>query len=102
MNGVLGTPDVLEDLLLLGALDDKVAIGSMNRGGLAGAVFGLDDRFTSYDRTQLLVEVTDQVCRRSSRDVEVHVRCLPGNYETRPTIFRLVENAVTPAAEVRS
>lgn len=49
VNGVLGTPDVLEDLLLLGALDDKVAIGSMNRGGLAGAVFGLDDRFTSYD-----------------------------------------------------
>ena len=36
VNGVLGTPDILEDLLLLGALDDKVVIGSMNRGGLAG------------------------------------------------------------------
>jgi uncharacterized protein len=49
VNGVLGTPDVLEDLLLLGALDDKVVVGSMNRGGLAGASFELDDRFTAYD-----------------------------------------------------
>lgn len=46
--GVLGTPDIIEDLLLLGALDDKVVFGSMNRGGLPGAVFELDDRFTAY------------------------------------------------------
>jgi hypothetical protein len=49
VDGVLGTADVLEDLLLLGALEDKVVIGSMNRGGLAGASFELDDRFTGYD-----------------------------------------------------
>ena len=49
VNGVLGTPDVLEDLLLLGALEDKVVIGSMNRGGLAGTSFEMDDRFTAYD-----------------------------------------------------
>ena len=49
VNGVLGTPDVLEDLLLLGGLDDKVVIGSMNRGGLAGTTFEIDDRFTAYD-----------------------------------------------------
>jgi hypothetical protein len=49
VNGVLGTPDVLEDLLLLGALDDKVVMGSMNRGGLAGTAFEIDDRFTAYD-----------------------------------------------------
>ena len=49
VNGVLGTPDILEDLLLLGALDDKVVVGSMNRGGLAGTVFEIDDRFTGYD-----------------------------------------------------
>ncbi|WP_052665942.1 Cgl0159 family (beta/alpha)8-fold protein [Nitriliruptor alkaliphilus] len=49
VDGVLGTADILEDLLLLGALDDKVIIGSMNRGGLAGASFELDDRFTGYD-----------------------------------------------------
>jgi uncharacterized protein len=49
VDGVLGTADVLEDLLLLGALDGKLAFGSMNRGGLAGSVFELDDRFTGYD-----------------------------------------------------
>jgi DhnA family fructose-bisphosphate aldolase class Ia len=49
VDGVLATADVLEDLLLLGALDDKVVFGSMNRGGLQGAVFELDDRFTGYD-----------------------------------------------------
>jgi hypothetical protein len=49
VNGVLGTPDILEDLLLLGELDDKVVIGSMNRGGLAGTAFEMDDRFTAYD-----------------------------------------------------
>jgi hypothetical protein len=49
VNGVLGTPDILEDLLLLGALDGKVVIGSMNRGGLAGTSFEIDDRFTAYD-----------------------------------------------------
>jgi voltage-gated potassium channel Kch len=53
VNGVLGTPDIIEDLLLLGALDDKVVIGSMNRGGLAGTVFEIDDRFTAYDARSL-------------------------------------------------
>jgi DhnA family fructose-bisphosphate aldolase class Ia len=48
VDGVLATPDVLEDLLLLGALEGKVVIGSMNRGGLQGAAFELDDRFTAY------------------------------------------------------
>ncbi|MGW3093130.1 Cgl0159 family (beta/alpha)8-fold protein [Streptomyces sp. NPDC001102] len=48
VDGVLGTADVLEDLLLLGALENKVVMCSMNRGGLAGASFELDDRFTGY------------------------------------------------------
>jgi len=48
VDGVLGTADVIEDLLLLGALDGKLAIGSMNRGGLPGAAFEIDDRFTGY------------------------------------------------------
>ncbi|MFG1851052.1 aldolase [Actinomadura geliboluensis] len=48
VDGVLATPDVAEDLLLLGALDGKVVIGSMNRGGLAGSAFEIDDRFTAY------------------------------------------------------
>jgi len=49
VGGVLGSADVLEDLLLLGALEGKVVIGSMNRGGLAETVFEMDDRFTGYD-----------------------------------------------------
>ena len=48
VDGVLGTPDILDDLLLLGVLEGKVAIGSMNRGGLQGSTFELDDRFTAY------------------------------------------------------
>ncbi|MGW7287238.1 Cgl0159 family (beta/alpha)8-fold protein [Streptomyces sp. NPDC054847] len=48
VDGVLATADILDDLLLLGALDDKVVMGSMNRGGLAGAAFELDDRFTGH------------------------------------------------------
>jgi hypothetical protein len=49
VDGVLATPDIVEDLLLLGSLEEKVVIGSMNRGGLAGSCFELDDRFTAYD-----------------------------------------------------
>ena len=49
VDGVLGTADIIEDLLLMGALEGKVVIGSMNRGGLAGTVFEIDDRFTGYD-----------------------------------------------------
>jgi DhnA family fructose-bisphosphate aldolase class Ia len=48
VDGVLATPDVVEDLLLLGALDDKLVFGSMNRGGIPGSAFEIDDRFTAY------------------------------------------------------
>jgi hypothetical protein len=48
VDGVLSTADVIEDLLMVGALEGKLAIGSMNRGGLPGAAFELDDRFTGY------------------------------------------------------
>ena len=53
VDGVLGTPDILDDLLLMGALEDKLVIGSMNRGGLQGAVFELDDRFTAYHANEI-------------------------------------------------
>jgi len=49
VDGVLGTPDIIDDLALLGVLTDKVVVGSMNRGGLQGAAFEMDDRFTAYD-----------------------------------------------------
>jgi hypothetical protein len=59
VDGVLATPDVLEDLLLLGALENKVVIGSMNRGGLQGATFELDDRFTAYGAADLAARGID-------------------------------------------
>jgi DhnA family fructose-bisphosphate aldolase class Ia len=49
VDGVLGTPDIIEDLALLGLLDDKIVVGSMNRGGLKGASFEMDDRYTAYN-----------------------------------------------------
>ena len=49
VDGVLASPDILDDLLLLGLLDGLVVFGTMNRGGLQGASFELDDRFTAMD-----------------------------------------------------
>ncbi|WP_409181266.1 aldolase [Amycolatopsis sp. VS8301801F10] len=49
VTGVLATPDVIDDLLLLGVLDGKTVLGSMNRTGLAGSSFEIDDRFACYD-----------------------------------------------------
>ncbi|MCI1642046.1 MAG: deoxyribose-phosphate aldolase [Actinomyces sp.] len=49
VNGFLGTADLIEDLALLGALDGKLVWGSMNRVGLQGASFEMDDRFAGYD-----------------------------------------------------
>ena len=49
VDGLLATADIIEDLVLLGALEDKVVFSSMNRGGLQGSVFEMDDRLTGYD-----------------------------------------------------
>jgi hypothetical protein len=48
VDGVMATPDILDDLALLGALDGKVAIGSINRGGLMGSAWELDDQLTAH------------------------------------------------------
>lgn len=48
VHGFLGTADVVEDLAVLGALEGKYVFGSMNRGGIAGSAFELDDRMTGY------------------------------------------------------
>ena len=44
VDGILGTPDIVEELLLLGALHDKVVFGSMNP----------DVGFTGYDARTLV------------------------------------------------
>jgi DhnA family fructose-bisphosphate aldolase class Ia len=56
VDGVMATMDVLEDLLILhylileaggpGLLDDRLLIASLNRGGLAGASWEMDDPIT--------------------------------------------------------
>jgi hypothetical protein len=59
IDGFMGTPDLVEDLLLLGALEDKVVLGSMNRAGLAGTAFEVDDRMTAYDADAILASRLD-------------------------------------------
>jgi hypothetical protein len=53
VDGVLASPDIMDDLLLLGALEGKLVFGSMNRGGLAGLVNEIDDRFTGHTAAAL-------------------------------------------------
>jgi hypothetical protein len=53
VDGVLGSADVIEELALLGALDDKLAFGTMNRGGIMGADWELDDRMTAYSAASI-------------------------------------------------
>lgn len=48
VDGVLGSADVIDELALLGALDGKLVFGTMNRGGIMGAKWELDDRMTAY------------------------------------------------------
>jgi len=62
-DGIMGTTDFMEDLLIVNALvresggasliDDKVLVGCMNRGGHAGVAGEIDDRFTSFTAGQL-------------------------------------------------
>ena len=48
VTGFLGTADMVEDLALLGVLDGMHVFGSMNRTGLQGARFEIDDRADCY------------------------------------------------------
>lgn len=59
VDGVLGTPDIIDDLAALGLLDDKIVVGSMNRGGLRGASFEMDDRYTGYDVPRMVASGID-------------------------------------------
>lgn len=57
-DGFMGTPDMIEDLLIVdylvqqgggpSFLDNKLLIGCMQRGGVAGAAGEIYDRFTAY------------------------------------------------------
>jgi hypothetical protein len=121
VNGVLGTPDILEDLLLLGALDDKVVVGSMNRGGLAGTTFEMDDRFTAYDagsiaaagfeggKMLLRIDPDDagtvatlQSCGRAVSELAAHKRMAMVEPFSHRTADGRVRNELTADAMVRA
>jgi uncharacterized protein len=78
VDGVLGTADILDDLLLMGALEGKVVIGSMNRGGLAGTVFEIDDRFTGYR--------AEAIARQGLQGGKMLLRIDPDDPATAPTL----------------
>ena len=59
VDGVLGTPDIIDDLAALGLLDNMIVVGSMNRGGLRGASFEMDDRYTGYDVASMVERGVD-------------------------------------------
>ncbi len=59
VDGVMATPDVLDELALLGALDGRVAMGSINRGGLQGTVWELDDQPTAHDVAAVVAQGLD-------------------------------------------
>jgi hypothetical protein len=106
VDGVLGSPDVLEELALLGALHNKLAFGTMNRGGVMGASWELDDRMTAYDAQaiaecgldggKVLLRLADddagtastiEACARAvsecaRRDLPIMVEPLPYHHET--------------------
>jgi len=81
VDGVLASADILEELAWLGALDDRLAIGTMNRGGIIGATWELDDRMTAYDvdhvesmgldggKTLLRIDWTDPAVARTIESV---------------------------------
>lgn len=58
VDGVMATPDVVDELLLVdwllkqnghpGLLDGRLVIGSMNRSGLAGVEYEMEDRITAF------------------------------------------------------
>jgi DhnA family fructose-bisphosphate aldolase class Ia len=65
IDGVMSTPDVVEDLLILAGLlrergaqsplDERLLLGCMNRGGLPATVWEMDDRFTAFTTRRMIV-----------------------------------------------
>src|SRR5437764_3516863 len=121
VDGVLGTADVLEDLLLLGALDGRIVIGSMNRGGLAGTVFEIDDRFTGYDAPAIermgfdggkmllridpddpATPVTMQACARAVSDLAGHGLMAMVEPFISHRVDGRIRNDLSPEAVIRS
>lgn len=92
VDGVLGTPDIIDDLAGLGLLDGKIVVGSMNRGGLRGAAFEMDDRYGAY--------TIDELSGIGADFAKTLVRINLEDPGTAPTLQATAE-AVTAAAEAQ-
>jgi len=87
-DGVMGTTDMIEDLFIVNYLvrqgggpsflDDKVILGCMNRGGLAGTVWEMDDRFTSF--------TAESIARLGLDGAKIMFRLEPDNADSLATI----------------
>lgn len=125
VDGVMATMDILEDLLILhylileadgpGLLDDRLLIVSLNRGGLAGASWEMDDPITGastatcaalgLDGAKLLLRICDDetgslntmlYCARAI--TEMNALSLPTFLEPLPVVkndgtYRVVKEA---------
>lgn len=88
VDGLLASADLVEELAWLGALEEKLVFGTMNRGGYLGATWGLDDRMTAYDaehvaslgldggKVLLRIEHTDRGVATTLEDVVTQMRLL--------------------------
>lgn len=69
VDGLMATPDIIDDLFLLNRLlvaaggpdllAGRLLIGSMNRGGLGGAAWELNDPFTAYTPESITAQRLD-------------------------------------------
>ena len=112
VDGVIATPDVVEDLALLGALEGKVVFGSMNRAGLAGSAFESDARFTAYspeairrsrlDGGKLLIRIAD-LERATARTLEAAGEAIERMVAFRlPALIELFAEPTEPERMMRS
>ncbi len=96
IDGVIGTTDIVEDLLIISALmreagaqsflDSRVILGSMNRSGLAGSAWETDDRLTSFtadslydlnlDGGKVVVRICPEEPELSNRTLEYCARAI--------------------------
>lgn len=136
-DGIMGTTDIIEDLFIVNHLfrkggstpflDAKVIVGCMNRGGLAGTIYELDDRMTSFtaasiktlklDGAKLMFRLCDdeidagrtiEYCAKAINDlnkygITVFLEVLPlikenGKYKTQKTSEELVKSVGVASA----
>jgi hypothetical protein len=92
VDGVLGSADVIDELALLGALDNKLVFGTMNRGGIMGASWELNDRMTAY--------TPQDIAARGLDGGKVLLRLADDDAGTGPTIEACAK-AVTQMADLK-